>query len=67
MIMAIIKIKKIRELNEKELDEKLRELRLEFSKEKASGEVGGTVKSPGRMKELKRTIARILTIKAKRR
>ncbi|MCX6819015.1 MAG: 50S ribosomal protein L29 [Candidatus Aenigmarchaeota archaeon] len=65
--MAIIKIKKIREMSDKELDEKLRELRLELSKEQASSEIGGTVKSPGRMKELRKTIARILTIKAKRR
>lgn len=65
--MAIIKMKKMKEMNEKELDEKLRELRLELSKEKASGEVGGTVKSPGRIREMRKTIARILTVKARKR
>ena len=61
--MAILKTKKMREMSTKELDEKLKELRLEISKEIASSEVGGTVKNPGRIREIKKTIARILTIK----
>ena len=61
--MAIMKTKKMREMSTKELDDKLKELRLEISKEIASSEVGGTVKNPGRIREIKRTIARILTIK----
>ncbi|MBI2971968.1 MAG: 50S ribosomal protein L29 [Candidatus Aenigmarchaeota archaeon] len=60
--MAILTSKKARTLQQKDIDEKLRELRLELSKERAAGNVGGTVKSPGRMKEIRRTIARILTI-----
>lgn len=61
--MAIFTTKKLREMNPKEMQEKLKELRLEFSKEIASSEVGGSVKSPGKIREIKRTIARILTIK----
>jgi len=64
--MAILKMKKMRELSEKELNERLRELRLDLSKEIASSEVGGTVKSPGRIKEIRRTIARILTVKSEK-
>ena len=64
--MAIIKSKKMREMNEKEMLEKLRELRLEFSKEMASSEIGGSVKNPGRIREVKRTIARIKTETGKR-
>ncbi|MBI4162765.1 MAG: 50S ribosomal protein L29 [Candidatus Aenigmarchaeota archaeon] len=60
--MAIIKKPKMREMNDSELTEKLRELRLEISKEIAASEVGGTVKNSGRIKESKKTIARILTI-----
>jgi len=63
IIMAILKAKKIREMDEKEINEKLKELRLELSKDLASSEVGGTVKSPGRIKETRKTIARILTIR----
>jgi len=59
--MAILKMKKIIEMNEKDLLEKLRELQLELAKERASAEVGGTVKSPGRIKEVRRAIARIKT------
>ncbi|MBI2579186.1 MAG: 50S ribosomal protein L29 [Candidatus Aenigmarchaeota archaeon] len=59
--MAILKMKKIREMNEKELSEKQRELKLELSKEKAASEIG-TVKNPGRIKGLRRTIARMQTL-----
>ena len=34
---------------------------LELSKEMASSEIGGSVKNPGRIHEIKRTIARIKT------
>lgn len=64
--MAILKSKKLREMNTKDLDEKLKELRLELSKEIASSEVGGTVKNPGRIKEIRKTIARILTIRTEK-
>ncbi|MBI4018201.1 MAG: 50S ribosomal protein L29 [Candidatus Aenigmarchaeota archaeon] len=58
--MAILKMKKIREMNGKEMGDKLRELRLELSKERAASEIG-TVKNPGRIRELRKTIARIET------
>ena len=58
--MAIIKKKKIKEMGEKELDEKISELRLELSKEVGFSEIG-TVKNPGRVGELKKTIARLHT------
>ncbi len=64
--MAIIRPKKIREMSVKERNEKLTELRLEISKDTASSKVGGTVKSPGRINEIKKTIARILTINNQR-
>ena len=62
--MTILRPKDIRKLNEKELDKKLSELRLEYAKEKANVSVGGTVSSPGRLKEIRKTITRIQTIKA---
>ena len=65
--MAIIKTKKMREMSEKELNDRLMELRLDLSKERASSEVGGTVKSPGRIREIRRTIARILTVKSEKK
>lgn len=59
--MAILKSRKMREMSEKELSEKMSELRLELSKEMASSEIGGSVKNPGRIREIRRTIARIKT------
>lgn len=63
--MAILKMKKIAEMSEKDLTEKKRELQLELSKEMALSEVGGSVKNPGRIKEIRKTIARILTVQSK--
>ena len=63
--MAILKSKKIAEMSEKDLTEKKRELQLELSKEMALSEVGGSVKNPGRIKEIKKTISRILTVQSK--
>lgn len=59
MIMAIIKMKKLVETPESEAAERLKELRLELSKERASSEIG-TVKNPGRIREIRRSIARIM-------
>ena len=63
--MAIIKAKKMREINEKELDDKMKDIRIELSREKGSSEIG-TVKNPGRIRELRKTYARILTEKHRR-
>lgn len=59
--MTGLKAKKIRQMDRKEADDKLRELRLELTKENAASEIG-TVKNPGRIREIRRTIARILTV-----
>jgi large subunit ribosomal protein L29 len=61
--MAIIKLKDLRKMDAKELDKKLNELRLEMAKEKANISIGASTISPGKMREIKRTIARIQTIK----
>lgn len=65
--MAILRTKELREMNEKDLDKKLNELKLELAKEKANINIGASVISPGRIKEIKRTIARIETIKREKR
>nr|WP_245526755.1 50S ribosomal protein L29 [Methanothermus fervidus] len=46
----------------KELEKKLEELRAEYSKEESKAAASGAPDNPGRMRELRRTIARILTI-----
>ena len=60
--MAVLRKKDIRKLDTKESGKKLDELRLELSKERAKINVGASVTSPGKIKETRRAIARILTI-----
>lgn len=60
--MAIIKKKQLKQMNKEDLNKRIDEIRLELSKEAASIAVG-MPKNPGKIKEMKKTIARILTIR----
>lgn len=60
--MAIIRKKELRSLDAGKLEEKVREFRLELAKEKANVDVGSNISSPGRIREIKKTVARIRTI-----
>ncbi len=64
--MAILRVKEIRKLEDKELDKRTEELRLELSKERANINIGAPVTSPGRVKEIRKTVARIQTVKNER-
>lgn len=59
--MAIIKKKQLKQMSRPDLINRLNELRLELAKERGQIAIGGTPSNPGRIKEIKRTIARILT------
>ncbi len=61
--MAILKPKQIREMSIEDLNKRLKDLRLELAKELSNVRMGRPIKNPGRIRLLKRTIARILTIK----
>lgn len=61
--MAILRASEIRKMNEKDIQKKNAELRLELAKERANTRIGATATSPGRIKEIKRTIARIKTVR----
>jgi len=58
-----VKIEDIRKLKPAELDKKLSELRLELSKEYGTVKMGRATKNPGKIKEVRRDIAKILTVK----
>ncbi len=60
--MAILKVEEIREMDEKELKEKMNDLKKEIVEERGQIEIGGFAENPGRIKEMKRTIARIETV-----
>lgn len=61
--MAILRSDEIRDMSTEEMDEKMFELRSELLHEKSKIASGGVADNPGRIKEIRRTIARILTIK----
>ncbi len=61
--MAILRVKQIREMTPKDFDSKLAELRLEMMKESGNVKMGKPIKNTGRVGELKRTVARMLTVK----
>lgn len=60
--MTVLKKKDIRKLDVKESGKKMDELRLELAKERAKVDVGATVTSPGQIRNIRRSVARILTI-----
>ncbi len=60
--MAIIRASELRDMGTEELQEKLQELRMELFKERSKAAAIGTPENPGRVREIRRTIARILTI-----
>lgn len=60
--MAILRADEVRKMNPDERLEELDKLKLELIRERAIASAGGAPESPGRVKEIRRTIARIKTI-----
>lgn len=59
--MPILRKREIRQLLPEERDKKLTELRTELTKLRTSVKAGGNVENVGRIRELRRTVARLLT------
>ena len=60
--MAILRLKDIRDLSSEKRKEKVTEFRTELARLKTMVEAGGSIDNPTRIRELRKTIARILTI-----
>lgn len=60
--MVILRSGEIRDMSVEEMKGKLDELRSELARERAIAAAGGSLENPGRVRELRRTIARVLTI-----
>ena len=60
--MAILRTGEIRDMSERERAEELEELETELLNAKAVQAAGGAPENPGRISELRKTIARIKTI-----
>ncbi len=64
--MAILRSDEIRKMNTDERQEELEKILMELLRERAIASAGGAPESPGKMKEIKRTIARIKTIQTEK-
>ena len=60
--MPILRKRELKQLLPEEREKKLAELRTELVKLRTSVKSGGNVDNVGRVRQLKRTIARILTV-----
>lgn len=60
--MAILRSKEIWEMEIEDIQEKLNELKAELAKNISKSSAAGINENPGKIRELKRTIARVLTI-----
>ncbi len=60
--MPIIRLKEIFDMDSKERRDRLSELRAELSRLRTMISAGGAVENPARIRELRRTIAKILTV-----
>ena len=61
--MAILRKREMKQMLPEERKKKVSELRAELTTIRTSVKSGGTVENPSRVKELRRTIARLLTAK----
>lgn len=64
--MAILRKEEIRDMDTDEIDEKIRELRQELLRINTTISSGGAPDNPGKIKAIRRTIARMKTVKAQK-
>jgi large subunit ribosomal protein L29 len=62
--MAILRLKDIRDMSSEKRKEKITEFRTELARLRTMVEAGGSIDNPTQIRELRKTIARILTIEA---
>lgn len=65
--MAIIKKGKIREMADAELSTKLFEFQKELNSERGMVATGGRTSNPGKIRELRKSVARVMTIMHERK
>jgi large subunit ribosomal protein L29 len=60
--MPIIRLKDIREMSSEDREKRVMELRTELLRLKTMVKAGGAIDNPARVRELRKAIARILTV-----
>lgn len=64
--MAILRLKEIRGMDTGQIDDKIKELYAEYSKMRSQVRSGGAPENSGKMGNIRKTIARLLTIKSQK-
>ena len=59
--MAIFRSQEVRQLSDVELQEQMEKLKIELIQHNGKVSAGGSTENPGRIRELRRTIARMMT------
>ena len=62
--MAILRLKDIRDMSSDQRTEKINEFRTELARLKTMVAAGGSIDNPLQIREIRKTIARILTVEA---
>jgi len=62
--VPILRVKEIRDMSNEDRQKRLRELQTELMRLKTMIKAGGSIENPARVGELRKTIARILTIES---
>jgi large subunit ribosomal protein L29 len=62
--MPILRVKEIRDMSPEDREKRLHELQTELVRLKTMIKAGGAIENPARVRELRKTIARILTIES---
>ncbi len=65
--MAIFRSGEVSQLSDVEIVEQLSKLRLELVRNKGKVGAGGATENPGQIREIRRTIARLLTEESRRK
>ena len=64
--MAILRLSEIKEMGVEQMDEKIKELTTDLGKMRSQVRSGGAPENSGKAREIRRTIARLETIKAQK-
>ena len=65
--MAILRLKEIRDMSSDQRTVKINEFRTELARLKTMVAAGGSIDNPSQIRELRKTIARMLTIEAEQK
>jgi large subunit ribosomal protein L29 len=64
--MAILRLKDMREMSSEQRIDKVNELRTELARLKTMVAAGGSIDNPTQIHEMRKTIARLLTVESER-